>query len=251
MNHAARVELAQALTQRIRAKYGMDVLGVAVYGSVARNEDSEHSDLEMQVVTTNAVAESDVEYVHTSDVKVEINYYPEDTYLARAGALGDEWWLSAGQYRNQLITYQRDDSDVFARAAAAADAVMQDEAQFKTLMARLMVDELYELMGKIRAAWQRRNEENLRSLGQYFVYCVCCYLALENRVYYTTSSTVWQQVRQFPTLPPGFEDELVLLAGFTVGSPAAVYRAAEELWANVQQLAATAGIIWMSDEWQV
>lgn len=82
MNHAARVELAQALTQRIRAKYGIDVLGVAVYGSVARSEDSEYSDLEM--------------------------------------------------------------------------------------------------------------------------YRVCCYLALENRVYYITSATIWQQVRKFTTLPQGF-----------------------------------------------
>jgi kanamycin nucleotidyltransferase len=251
MNHEERLALARDLTQRILAKYGEEVLGVAIYGSVARNEDSEYSDLEMKVVTTNAVAESDVEYVHTSGAKVEINYEPEDTYLANAGTVSDHWWLSAGQYRSQLIIYQRDDGAVFARAAAAAEAVMQDEAQFKRRMAQVIVDELYELMDKIRSAWQRRDEENLRWLGQYFLYCTCCYLSLANRVYFTTSGTIWQQVRQFPILTEGFEDQLTLLAGFEPGSLAAVYRAAEELWANIQQLARQQGIVWTTDEWLV
>src|SRR5690348_11909306 len=214
MNHQQRLALAQDLTQRILARYGGEGLGIAVYGSGARGEDTEYSDLEMKVITTNAVLQRDVEYVHSSGAKVEINYEPEDTYLLNAGTVGDHWWLTAGQYHNPLVIYQRDnEDDVFVRAAAAAAALLRDDAPFKALMAQVMVDELYELMGKIRSAWQRRDEENLRWLGQYFVYCACCYLSLANRVYFTTSGTIWQQVRQFPILTEGFADELVLLAG--------------------------------------
>ena len=125
MNHAQRIALANDLTQRILARYGAEVLGVAIYGSVARGDDSEYSDLEIKVVTSNAVAESDVEYVHSSGAKVEINYEPEDTYLHNAGSVGDHWWHSAGQYHGQLIIYQRDDSDVFARATAASEALIK------------------------------------------------------------------------------------------------------------------------------
>lgn len=251
MNHEQRLALARDLTQRILAKYGEEVLGVAAYGSVARNEDTEYSDLEMKVVTTNAVAESDVEYVHNSGAKVEIDYEPIDTYLAIAGTVGDHWWHTAGQYLSQLIIYQRDDTDVFARAAATAKALLHDEAQFTRRMAQLMVDDLYELTGKMRGAWQRRDEQNLRWWAHEFIYDACCYLALANRVYFTTSGTIWQQVLEFPILPEGFEGELTLLAGFEPGSLAAVYRATEELWANLQRLAMQQGIVWTTNEWLV
>lgn len=251
MNHAQRLELANELTQLILVRYGGEVLGVAVYGSVARGEDTEYSDLEMKVVTTNAVPESDVEYVHSSGAKVEINYEPEDIYLANAATLGEQWWNTAGHYLSQLITFQRDGSDVFALAAATARSAMQNDDQFKAHMAQFIVDNLYELMSKIRGAWARRDEENLRWHGHKFVYSVCCYLSLANRVYFTTSATVWQQVRQFSILTEGFEDELTLLTGFEMGSPAAVYRAAEELWANIQQLAAQQGVAWMTNDWLV
>lgn len=251
MNHEQRLALAHDLTQRILARYGEEVLGVAIYGSVARNEDSQYSDLEMKVVTSNAVAESDVEYVHSSGAKVEINYEPEDIYLHNAGTVGDHWWHTAGQYRNQLITFRRDDSNIFARASVAAQELLHDEAPFKARMAQLIVDNLYELMNKIRGAWQRRDESNLRWWAHDFVYDTACYLALANRVYFITSGTIWQQVLEFSILTEGFADELTLLAGFEQGSLAAVYRAAEELWANIQQLAVQQGIIWVSDEWLV
>ena len=118
-------------------------------------------------------------------------------------------------------------------------------------MAALMVEELYETMNKIRGAWQRRDERNLRWWAHEFVYEAACYLALANRVYFVTSGTMWQQVLELPILTEGFADQLTLLAGFEQGSLAAVYRAAEELWANLQALAAQQGIVWATDEWLV
>ncbi len=56
---------------------------------------------------------------------------------------------------------------------------------------------------------------------------------------------------EFPTLTEGFKDELTLLAGFEQGSLATIYRAAEELWANLKQLAAQYGVVWITDEWLI
>jgi predicted nucleotidyltransferase len=84
MTHEDRLAVARDLAGRILEKYGDAVLGVAIYGSVARNADTQHSDLEMLVATTEIISEHDTEYVHIiSGLKVEINYEQAENYLLR------------------------------------------------------------------------------------------------------------------------------------------------------------------------
>jgi len=47
MNYDERIEIAREITDQIVSRYGPDIIGVAVYGSVAKDEDAEHSDLEL------------------------------------------------------------------------------------------------------------------------------------------------------------------------------------------------------------
>ncbi len=247
MTQEDRLAVARDLAQRILAKYSDAVLGIAIYGSVARRADTSYSDIELKVVTTDSVEEHDVEYVHGSGVKVEINYEQAQNYLRRAGSVDSEWPIWAAQYRQQLVLFERE--NFFTKARQVVES-MKDE-DFRAAQAQLIAEDLYELMNKIRGAWAQSEEENLRWWAGRLLWFSIMWLGLANRRYFTTGGTVWEEVRRFAILPKDFESRLRVLAGFQPSSASEVHRAAGELWAEIQKLAEVQGIVWQSDAWLV
>ncbi|MCS7197363.1 MAG: hypothetical protein NZ930_01540 [Candidatus Bipolaricaulota bacterium] len=247
MTHEDRLALARELAQRILQKYGDTVLGIALYGSVAREADTSYSDIELRVVTDASVAEHDVEYVHRSGAKIEINYEQAENYLRRAASVDIDWPIWAAIYRQQMVLFERE--DFFARARKVAESV-RDE-YFRTAQAQLIAEDLYELVQKIRGAWEQKSEENLRWWAGRLLWFSVLWLGLANRKYFTTGGTVWDEVRRFSILPKNFEHQLAVLASFRPSSVNEVYHAVEELWAEIQKLAEAQGIVWQSDEWLV
>ncbi len=247
MTHEDRLARARDLAQRILAKYGDAVLGIALYGSVARQADTPYSDIELRVVTDASVAEHDVEYVHRSGTKIEINYEQAENYLRRASSVDTDWPIWAAIYRQQLVLFERE--DFFTRARQATE-IAQDE-DFRAAQAQLIAEDLYELVQKIRSAWEQKREENLRWWAGRFLWFSVLWLGLANRKYFTTGGTVWEEVRRFPTLPENFENQLTVLAGFRPSNVSEVYRAVEDLWTEIKKLAEAQGIAWQSDEWLI
>ncbi|MCS7274927.1 MAG: hypothetical protein NZ610_05975 [Candidatus Bipolaricaulota bacterium] len=247
MTHEARLALARDLAQRILQKYGDAVLGIALYGSVARKADTSHSDIEMKVITDTSVTEHDVEYVHTSGAKIEINYEQAENYLRRAASVDTDWPIWAAQYRQQMVLFERD--DFFARARKATQSARDED--FRAAQAQLIAEDLYELVQKIRGAWEQQREENLRWWAGRFLWFSALWLGLANRQYFTTGGTVWDEVRRLAILPKNFEHQLAVLAGFRPSAVGEVYRAVEDLWAEIQELAKAQGVAWQSDRWRV
>mgnify|MGYP001774190711 CR=1 FL=1 len=247
MTHEDRLALARDLAQRILRKYGDAVLGIALYGSVARGADTAYSDIEMRVITDTSVAEHDVEYVHTSGAKIEINYEQFENYLRRAASVDTEWPIWAAIYRQYLVLFER--GNFFAQARKAAESLTNED--FRAVQAQLIAEDLYELVQKIRGAWEQKREENLRWWAGRFLWFSVLWLGLANRKYFATGGTVWDEVRRFSVLPKNFEHQLTVLAGFRPSSVSEVYRAVEDLWSEVQKLAASQSVVWQSDEWLV
>ncbi|MCL6642431.1 MAG: hypothetical protein K6T71_03805 [Candidatus Bipolaricaulota bacterium] len=247
MTHEDRLAVARDLAQRILAKHGDAVLGIAIYGSLARGADTPYSDIELKVITTDSVDEHDVEYVHRSGMKIEINYEQAEKYLCRAGSADTDWPIWAGQYRQQLVLFERE--NLFARARKATES--RHDEDFRAAQAQLIAEDLYELVQKIRGAWEHSQEENLRWWAGRFLWFSIMWLGLANRKYFTSGGTVWEEVRRFTVLPKDFESYLSVLAGFKPSSAGEIYRAVEGLWAEIRRLAEEQGVVWQADEWLV
>ncbi|MCI2431578.1 hypothetical protein LM602_03340 [Candidatus Acetothermia bacterium] len=247
MTHEDRLSIARDLAQRILAQYGDAVVGIAIYGSVARKADTSFSDIELKVVTTAAVGEHDVEYVHRSGAKIEINYEQSESYLRRAGSVDTDWPIWAAIYRQQVVLFERE--NFFAQAHRAVESLKDED--FRAAQAQLISEDLYELMQKIRGAWQQKREENLRWWAGRFLWFSVLWLGLANRRYFTTGATVWEEVRRFSILPQDFENQMAVLASFRPSTAGEVYRAVEDLWAEIQKLAEAQGVVWQSDRWLI
>lgn len=50
MNHKQRVQAAQEVSSKLLKRYPDEIIATAVFGSVARGEDREHSDIDMQIL---------------------------------------------------------------------------------------------------------------------------------------------------------------------------------------------------------
>ncbi|MBU3896310.1 MAG: nucleotidyltransferase domain-containing protein [Nanoarchaeota archaeon] len=55
MKHNERIVLAEYILKKLKKKHGKKILIAGAYGSVARNKDSEKSDLDMLIITRNGV----------------------------------------------------------------------------------------------------------------------------------------------------------------------------------------------------
>lgn len=247
-SRAWRRELAKQLAADVRTRYGDDVTGIAIYGSAANGTDTSHSDLEMVAVTTTAVEEHSVEYVHApTEQKVEIDYVPEGEFLRRARTVTPMWTIVAPAYYRQLVLYQR--GDVFARSRAALRAL--GDEQFREAQARIMREYLSEEIGKVRNARERRDEEGLLWAARDLVWHSVRCLALANRTYFSSAQAIWEEARRFPVLPERFSECLAILWGTAPATGGEVAGAAEALWEGVRAIVEGQGVAWTEPRWMV
>src|SRR5262245_62137636 len=97
MEPGQRLEIAEHLCRLIVRAHGERGLGVSIYVPTARGTDGPRSDLEMKVVVADG-DRHDVEYVHVSGLKVEINYHPFDDYVADVLRVTQDWPLCAAEH---------------------------------------------------------------------------------------------------------------------------------------------------------
>jgi hypothetical protein len=64
MNHEDRIQIAKRLTSMMIEKYGGDILLGSIFGSTARNTDTEHSDLEMLFIVKNESKAKSLEFAY-------------------------------------------------------------------------------------------------------------------------------------------------------------------------------------------
>jgi kanamycin nucleotidyltransferase len=105
VDHDERLRLAADLTERLLDHHRAAIVAVGVYGSVARGDDGDESDLDLAVVTVGPEAEVPDRYLRHRGVVVGLSAIAADAYLEEAGHIGPAWPLAADQYVNHLAVH--------------------------------------------------------------------------------------------------------------------------------------------------
>ena len=129
MDHKTRLHIAHELKKKILKKHTDAILGIAIYGSVAKNEDRKYSDLEMFVITRRKLKKREIRYVY-GDMAVEVSYIFSRDMLRNARQVTPNWAIEADFYRNYLILYEK--NKWFTKLKRAVEA--QDTRAFKKAM---------------------------------------------------------------------------------------------------------------------
>jgi predicted nucleotidyltransferase len=236
MNHKTRIAIAERLKQKILRRYGDNVLGIAIYGSVAKNEDHRYSDLEMYVITKRKLEKRESRYVYRG-MPVEISYIPEREMLRRARRVSPDWPLVHDFYCSYLILHEKD--AWFTKLERAVLA--QDPEGFKKSIKKSLVW-LNELVGKIKSAYFHDDHFLFSWLTSFLGWESILFMGLVNQRYYKSERYFFKTVFEFPLLPRDYRSLLEMVFRISTTDRKEIYQAALTLFEEMNRLGHEKGI---------
>ncbi|MBI5000328.1 MAG: nucleotidyltransferase domain-containing protein [Euryarchaeota archaeon] len=153
MDHSTRHRLAKGICSRVVGKYPGQVVLCGLYGSTARGDDTEWSDIEMYFVTKKGCRLRTRHFIF-NDVQVYAGAITENTLLGILGAPSYKWafWMGVLDVTETL----HGESKKVKAWMAVGKAV--PEAKFKKALSEILSDdELVESYGRIMSCRERGN----------------------------------------------------------------------------------------------
>lgn len=238
--HKERLALADLIKQRVLNKHGDHVLAIAIYGSVAKHEDGEHSDLEMWAVLHDPFpSEEHISIVN--GIFVDLSYLSQGRMLELARRVTGHWPLEIDAQRVYVPLFEQ--HDFFARLQQAANEV--NDADFaKGIRSQTLWS--YEVIGKLKNAYARGARHEVLNNGREITFNTAMIIGLANRQYYKSMRELYPTSKQMPLRPTAYNDLLDHAGNFTTTNVDDVYDATLALWEQLQIFVAELGI-----EWQV
>jgi kanamycin nucleotidyltransferase len=216
-----RLEIARRCVERKRRQLGRAMLAAAVYGSVAHRAATEHSDVEIGVVTDETVGERD-EWFFDEGVMVECAVTQADRLLLSARSVPWNWGIKADAYRHQEVIWDPD--SFFERLRETASSI-PDEDFAPALEHTWWI--LFEEREKLRSAIAQGDAPRAVYLGWELAYGAAMRIALRERTPYESGRTLWSDAEA-----RGYGLEK-LLEALTSGDLAEITRWVDDVWRTV------------------
>jgi len=105
MNHEERMELANQAAKKLLEKYKSEIIYIGLYGSTARNEDEQHSDVDMIVITKN---KSGLQYYPLKDIFLYFGFKMLNETDNIIKNIKGSWPVEAGQIMSSIPLFDRD-----------------------------------------------------------------------------------------------------------------------------------------------
>lgn len=241
MTHDERLAVAREVAEKILAKYGDRVTAIAVYGSVAKGEDKEHSDVDMWVATSDSV--EDERFFVYKGLPISVAWTTEEARLHAARTVTPFWPLDADENRSCIVLYER--GNFMQRLAEAVESLREDD--FLRSMTVLM-SRTNETWNKMRNAWESGDQYRLLVEARWLALESAMMLGLASRRYYKGGRGLYQMSKEMPKQPKDYAILLDVAGGFTTSDGKEVYKAAGTLWANLCEFVKAEGVGWDRDE---
>lgn len=236
--HAERLALAPLIKQRILDKHGDQVVAIAIYGSVAKNEDGAYSDLELWAVLHDPFA-SEEHLSVVNGIVVDVSYLAEGRMLELARRVTPRWPLEIDAQRVYTPLWERD--TFFTRLQHAAEQV--NDADFAQAIQHQMLRS-YEVIGKLENGYARSAYHEVLQSGRDIAFNTVMIIGLANRRYYPSMRELYPRSKQMPLRPAHYDDLVEQAGNFTTTNVEEVRQATLLLWEHVQTFVAELEIVW-------
>jgi kanamycin nucleotidyltransferase len=235
--HDERLKLANDIAQQFHECYGKKVKAIGIYGSLARNTDTEYSDIEMYCVIKGKKIDTPYEW-SGGDWKAEVNVQSADVLLEWASEFDETWSLTHGSCVNILPIY--DPENFFP---TLKDKVFDhSDEEFDSVIKAMIIGELYEFLGKIRNAYSTGNTAslpmqviNITKFGAFMI-------GLANRFLYTSSSSFFAESLTLPNRPNGYDALCEIVMNGELNDFPRITQAANTFWDGVESWAKSCGL---------
>ena len=145
--HTQRMAIAHEIAERLKERFHQEMVAIGLYGSLAREDDGPYSDIEMFGVMRANQYEQRYEWC-TAAWKAEVDLFGKQTIREQAEHVDGRWPLTHSAFQTVLPLY--DPEDFFAKIRTIAQG--SPEPLFREAIENLLVDDVFECIGKIRNA---------------------------------------------------------------------------------------------------
>lgn len=191
--------IVDQLVDRLFARYGVNVKAIGLYGSLARGDDGPYSDIEMLCVLTCPPDQSYYEW-WSGTWKAEVDISSVEAIQKKASSISSGWPLKQGVYLQMRPLY---DPDAFLPTLKPL-VFSGSEENFRSVIEALLVEDIYEMIGKVRNARISQTMSYLTKIAVDFSWELAMVVGLAHRHCYTTRPTVLLEAMALPDLPEGF-----------------------------------------------
>ncbi len=233
LTHADRVAVTHELARQLQAHYGARIMALGVYGSLARQLDGPYSDIEMHCVLEGTGIDHTYEWCNGA-WKAEIDVVSPDVLWENAATIEGDWPITHGSLAHVWPLY--DPNAFFDQVRTVT--LSQPGSAFRQAIYHLIVDDLYELIGKIRNAGHLGYHDALPMLLVELARVGACLGGLHHRHLYTTGARLWQESLTLPDRPEGYDEVCRLVQTGRLDDPPTLLAAAEAFWDGVETWAA-------------
>jgi kanamycin nucleotidyltransferase len=222
---ADRMRVVDQIVDDTFTQHGRAIEAAALYGSLAHGSDGPYSDIEMWFVLNRPGMSGRYEWVHGAG-KAEVNFYGPDVIRARAVQLTERWSLRQGSlYHIQPIYGDLAFFDELKRL------VMSPPKQaFDDEIAWLIVGEIYENVGKMRNARERRYEYAIPPLAYAVAQHGALMLGMAHRHLYTTGAKMLEESLALASRPHGYDELCQMVMGGRLHETIAVAATVDRFW---------------------
>src|SRR4030042_1431184 len=209
MNHNYLIELARIIAYQIVSRYGKEIIGIALYCSVAKNEDAEYSDLEFWIATTDKVPSREVLSIYKGQ-SIELFYGQAENFITDTKTCSPFWPLQADMRRSFIIMHEQ--NNYFEKIHQAAMGLPEND--FSDAIKERMLRTL-ELVGKLRNAWGNNDQYGILALARELAFSFALIIGLVNRSYYKSQRGMYQKSKEMPLKPEDYAKLVDIAGGFT------------------------------------
>lgn len=232
-----RMALVQEIADKLLAVYQERVHAIGLYGSTARGTDGPFSDIEMFCVLDTSGEDYNYEWTH-GPWKAEVDVISADVLLDKAAQVDERWPLTHGCYFYIHALYDLHNFFTNLRHTASS----QPQEKFTVAIRGLIVDEIYEAVGKLRNAHYQGNSAYIPVISVEMAKYGAFLIGLAHQYCYTTGSRVLEEALTLADRPAGYDALCNLVMSGDLSDTQQVIQICEVFWPGVEQWAKEKGI---------
>ncbi len=242
LDHQAHVQIAQSIADQLTRHFGEKLIAIGLYGSIAQGTDAPCSDIEMYCVLDEPGLDTTLEW-SAGDWKAEVDLLGVNTILKQAARVESTWSIVKAAYVFVQPLY--DPTNLFIHVRRTA--ITQQAPLFQKAMRQLIVDEIYELAGKIRNMDHRQDYSMLAYYAANLARWGACLIGLDNRFVYPSGGVALKASLTLDNQPQGYDSLCQLVMSGRLSDEKATSQACENFWQGINQWAAEKGMKLVDD----
>ncbi|GHO47938.1 kanamycin nucleotidyltransferase C-terminal domain-containing protein [Ktedonospora formicarum] len=205
----ARLQLAQKIVEKLKERYENDLLAVAVFGSVARGEDKDFSDLDMIAVVQQGQGVADDFNAIVDGLKYAVDIFSQDIVLGKMTTVHMRWPFLAGKFVTAVPLY--DKQGIFASYKGIFQKFIQND--FAPYVRQVFVEEIFEECNKFINTTDTGDRGRVHYNAYHLFTKLAIFLGIVNKTYFTSAVALPEQALKLPINFPSFQ----LLGSFVTG----------------------------------